>query len=78
MNSAMWNSRAELLGALPGDEEWIMVPEEEGHPPPYDFFGLGQTGQPTLQPQNNFNVEQDENNQQDDHCEDFRPMDAGS
>jgi hypothetical protein len=55
-----------------------MVPEEEGHPPPYDFFGLGQTGQPTLQPQNNFNVEQDENNQQDDHYEDFRPMDAGS
>jgi hypothetical protein len=34
-----------LLGALPADEDPVHVLQENGNPPMFDFFGLGQQGQ---------------------------------
>jgi hypothetical protein len=32
-----------MLGALPANEDPIPIPEEGGHPPPFDFFWSGST-----------------------------------
>jgi hypothetical protein len=34
----------QLLDMLPANEDPIPIPDEGGHPSPYDFFGLGQPG----------------------------------
>jgi hypothetical protein len=43
----------EMLGALPAYEEPVPVLHENGNPPMFDFFGLGQQGQAPHQRANN-------------------------
>jgi hypothetical protein len=46
-----------MLGALPADEDPIPIPEEGGHPPPFDFFWSGLPDLLAFQPNPNINVE---------------------
>jgi hypothetical protein len=61
----------EILSVLPADEDPIPVLNDDGHPPPFDFFGLGQSGLPAFNPplngnggQNNINLPAAHNNMQ--------------